>query len=116
MPLLAGLRDPLERAEAKHEAALGLLDPVEPSGQPDRGEHDDGADHETRVQSRVAALARAAAAAAEQRDEPTLQIAHDGVEIRRTFVLVGSPWIALVAVVPSHRSLHYFTDGVGFYA
>src|SRR5262249_45394214 len=99
--------EPLESAEAKHEPSLAFFDSVKTGGEPHRGEHDDGADDETCVQRGVAA-ARAAAAAAEQRDEPTLEVADDGVEIRRTLVLVGSPRIPLVAVVPSHRSLHLF--------
>ena len=113
MPLLAGLSEPLECTEPEHEPSLAFFDAKEARGEPDGGEHHDARDDETPVQRRIAALARAAATPAEQRNEPTLQIADDGVEIRRTFVLVGSPRIALVAVVPSHRSLHFFADGVG---
>ena len=45
--------------------------------------------------------------------ELALKVAHYGVEIRRTFVLVGSPRITFVAVVPCHRASHFLSNTVG---
>ena len=66
---------------------------------------------EVRDLEKVAA-AVAAGAAAKQSGQLTLQVAHHGVEVRRTLVLVGAPWITFIAVVPSHRASHFLSNTI----
>ena len=99
------------RAETQHDAPLGVIDDVDPREGPDRSERAPIRCHQARVQP-LAAASGAAPTAAEQAREPTLKIAHYGIEISRTLVPVRPPWIALVAVVPSHRNSHFRSNAV----
>jgi hypothetical protein len=111
MPLPAGLRELLECAEAELQAALGRVDAIEAEARPDEQHDHDCARREAAAQTLLAAASRTAAAA-KYPGELALEVAHYGVEIRRTFVLVRSPRVALVTIVPSHRASHFLSNTV----
>jgi hypothetical protein len=112
MPLPAGLRELLECAEAELEAALGGIDAIETEASPDEHQNYERARREPATKALLAAAARAAAATKYSR-QLSLQVAHYRIEIRRTFVLVRSPRITFIAIIPSHRASHFLSNTVG---
>ena len=113
MPLQARVRKALKRTETKFDAALGRVDAIEAEACPNERDDHQRARQEAAVRPLLAGAPPEAAAAAKQSAQLALQIAYHGIEIRRTFVLVGSPWIAFIAVVPSHCASHFLSNTVG---
>ncbi len=114
VPLQTRRRESLKRPEPELDAALGGVDAIEAEARPHERETTSALAVRPAAQPLIAAAAApAAAAAAKQARQLALQIAYHGIEIRRTFVLVGSPWITFVAVVPSHRESHFLSNTVG---
>ena len=108
MPAQTRLRNVLEGAEAQHDAALGIVDLIEPRECPHGNQQHQGTAEEAASRAPAGATTRCtvtAAAAAQKSGQFSLQVPDDGIKARRTSIATGIPGVTLVSVVPPHRAI-----------